>query len=175
MIIEAESGVLHGTVFAKTAAGHAALAGRTAQLSGMQRNLLIVINGKRDVAALCSIVPEQLLDQALLALRELGLIMVPAGLNAVQAAPSAGVSQTTGVAFDAVKRLMVDSAQHYLGPMAGALVQRIDGASDEKQVRSAMGHWHMAMRESKYGRAEINELHARVSTMLNGGAVAHAG
>lgn len=61
---------------------------------------------------------------------------------------------------------MIHSAERCLGPMAGSLVRSINAASDEKQIRAAMGHWHMAMRDSKFGKADIGRLHEEVTALL---------
>lgn len=154
-------------VFAKTAAGQSELARRTSQLSGQQRSLLIVIDGKRDYNALQRIIPEKLLEAGLYALRDLELIATPAVSDAGHGEPEKEAKKHGVDPFRQAKQLMMHSAEGYLGPMAGALVRQIAAANDEKQVRSAMGHWHMAMRESKYGRADVNELIVRVSALLH--------
>lgn len=153
-------------VFVKTAAGHAALTERTALLNGRQRSLLIVINGKRDYAALQGIVPELALAPALGALRELGLITLIAGEATPTEAPAIQAAAPDALRFEAVKHMMTESAERFLGPMAGALARRISAANDDKQLRAAMGHWHMALRESKYGREHVDELLLRVSALL---------
>jgi IMP cyclohydrolase len=48
--------------------------------------------------------------------------------------------------------LMTRSAETYLGPMATDLVRRVEQASDETQLLSVVGHWHMAMRDAKHGK-----------------------
>lgn len=157
-------------VFAKTAAGHAALTERTALLNGRQRSLLIVINGKRDYATLQGIVPELSLAPALGALHELGLITLIAGEARPIAAPAIQAAAPEAPRFEAVKQMMTESAERFLGPMAGALARRISAANDDKQLRAAMGHWHMALRESKYGREHVDELLLRVGALLESAA-----
>ena len=58
--------------------------------------------------------------------------------------------------------MMTESAEAYLGLMAADLVRRIQKAGDEAQLQSVLGHWHMAMRESKYGRAVAGERLAQI-------------
>lgn len=47
--------------------------------------------------------------------------------------------------------MLTHSAETYLGLMAVEVVRRVEQACDEAQL-SVLGHWHMAMRESKYGK-----------------------
>ena len=47
---------------------------------------------------------------------------------------------------------MTDSATTYLGVMAAELVARIARARTRAELLAVVGHWHMAMRDSKYGR-----------------------
>ena len=153
---------LRGVVFVKTPAGQAELACRTAQLSGRERSLLIVIDGKRDYHALQRIAPAETLDEALRVLGALGYI----ANRDLSGAPALDGADAAGDRLMQVKKLMIHSAEGYLGPMAGVLVRRIAAAKDEKQGSSVMGQWHMAMRESKYGRGDVSELIARVAASL---------
>lgn len=69
-----------------------------------------------------------------------------------------------------IKAMMTDSANTYLGLMASDLVRRVHKARDEFELMSVVGHWHMAMRESKYGR-DVAESHlARIKTRFGGDA-----
>jgi hypothetical protein len=83
-------------------------------------------------------------------------------LIAAQAETDAVVPHA-GVPVDAarlshIKSLMTRSAEACLGLMAADVVRRVDRAGDETQLMSVLGHWHMAMRESKYGK-DVAEIH----------------
>jgi hypothetical protein len=71
----------------------------------------------------------------------------PAGVSAApipQGAPSAKLIE--------IKQMMVQSAEAHIGLLAADVVRRIEHAGDEAQLMSVLGHWNMAMHESKHGR-----------------------
>jgi hypothetical protein len=61
---------------------------------------------------------------------------------------------------------MRQSAEKYLGLLASDLVRRIEQAADEAQVQAAIGLWHMAMRDSKYGREVAGPLLEQTRSLL---------
>jgi hypothetical protein len=128
--------------YAKTPAGRAEVAQRSNRLTARQRTLLIMLDGLKPLHALPALPPQAELDAMLDALLKLEMI-------ALVAAP-APVPDSPRVAL--IKSMMISSAEEFLGLMAADVVRRVRKASDEAQLQSVLGHWHMAMRESKYGR-----------------------
>jgi plasmid maintenance system antidote protein VapI len=63
--------------------------------------------------------------------------------------------------------LTQDQIAHYLarGP---DLVRRVQQACDETELLSVVGHWHMALRESKYGKDVAGPLLEQIRTGLRG-------
>ncbi|NRR31442.1 hypothetical protein HSX11_14790 [Oxalobacteraceae bacterium] len=61
-----------------------------------------------------------------------------------------------------IQAMMIESAEAFPGLMAADLVRRIQRTDDEAQLLSVLGHWHMAMCQSKYGRAVAGELLAEI-------------
>lgn len=50
-----------------------------------------------------------------------------------------------------VKDFMTTTAQTYLGLLGSDVIQRIERAKDAAQLMSVVGHWHMALHDSKQG------------------------
>jgi hypothetical protein len=50
-----------------------------------------------------------------------------------------------------VKDFMTTTTQTYLGLLGANVIQRIERAKDATQLMSVLGHWHMALRDSKQG------------------------
>ena len=142
-------------VFAKTPKGREEVALRAAGLNARQRSTLIMLDGQKRLDAVPALPPQPELGLIIDTLLALGLIVpqtaaAPAPAAEVQAAPA--VDPVEAARLARIKAMMTESAEACLGLMAADLVRRIDRAADEAQLQSVLGHWHMAMRESKYGR-----------------------
>ena len=127
-------------VYAKTDAGRAEVAQRGAGLSARQRTALIMLDGARDATALATVMPADQVAASLAALIALGLIAPPA--VAVFASPS----------LDAIKAELIAAAETYLGVMASDVTLRVRKAEDASQLLRILGHWHMAMQDSRHGK-----------------------
>jgi hypothetical protein len=147
---------LRDLVFAKTPMGRSEVAQRGAGLNGRQRSILIVLDGQKPLGAIGTLLPQQELARILTVLLELGLIAPVAdeapSLPAGRTAAAASAPSVDSARLVRIKAMMTRSAETYLGVMASEVVRRVEQASDETQLLSVLGHWHMAMRESKYGR-----------------------
>lgn len=156
------SATIHDTVFAKTARGRAEVAARSAGLKSRQRTLLIMLDGQKRLRDIAGPAAGEL-GETVRQLLALGLI-APAG-GAAPAPPSKPDPQAALAAsakLAEIKALMTDSAQTCLGLMAADVVRRVQGARDEAELLSVVGHWHMAMRDSKHGRDAVQICLARI-------------
>jgi hypothetical protein len=84
----------------------------------------------------------------------LGLIARCDGTASAQTTAATIVSDA---GLDAVRRYMVGAARTHLGLLAEEVVARIERAADVGQLRGVVGHWHMALRDSKHGRAAAGD------------------
>lgn len=130
-------------VYAKTDKGRAEVAQRSAGLTARQRQILIMADGHKPAAALNALMPSAQVDAILVELAGLALIApvveyVAAPVDATRLAPA--------------KAMMIATATDYLGPLATELMRQIEAATDEAQLLRALGHWHMAMQASKFGK-----------------------
>ncbi|MET0858695.1 MAG: hypothetical protein ABWY27_18265 [Telluria sp.] len=153
---------INDIVFVKTTKGRAEVAQRSAGLTGKHRSILIILDGQKSLRAIGTLLPDDemagivavLLELALIAPRTEAVVFQPAPrIGAVgRIATSDGAGQVDAEKLSRTKAMMTDTAETYLGMMASEVVRRIQQAGDETQLLSVVGHWHMAMRESKYGR-----------------------
>lgn len=141
-------------VYAKTARGREEVAQRSAGLGARQRSVLIMLDGHKTAAALSALMPAAQLAGILDELLDRGLIA-----PAVEA-------PDIGARLAPVKAMLVSTAQTYLGLIAADLVRQIGAARDEHQLQRAIGQWHMAMQDSKYGREVVEAQLARVKAAL---------
>jgi hypothetical protein len=149
-------------VYVKTAKGRGEMASRGTGLTARQRTVLIMLDGRKSCAALAPLMPAGQVTDIVAQLLALDLIApcgaaVASDAGAVPAAAHAGVASATQQVrddgLDRVKRYMVSTAQAHLGLLASEVVERIERAADADQLRAVVGHWHMALQESKHGRA----------------------
>jgi len=139
-------------VYAKTAAGRAEVAQRGAGLSARQRTALIMLDGARDATALATVMPADQVAASLAALIALGLIAAPAvAVPAMPPAPAAPAAPASP-SLDAIKAELIAAAETYLGVMASDVILRVQKAGDASQLLRMLGHWHMAMQDSKHGK-----------------------
>lgn len=171
-------------VYAKTDAGRAELAQRSAKLGARQRSVLIMIDGQKSCAALAALAPQQQLGLILAELEALGFI-APARpappARGAQPAPIAAAAPPTPAAsaIDPVllanaKRMLTATAETYLGLLSAEVVRKVQAAADEEQLLRALGHWHMAMQASKHGRDAAATCLAQIKASLRGAGAAQA-
>jgi hypothetical protein len=67
-----------------------------------------------------------------------------------------------------VKAEMVETAETCLGLLAAEVVRRIDSATDEAALLAVVGHWHMALQDSKRGREAALAHVERIKQSLSG-------
>lgn len=144
-------------VYAKTAAGRAEVAQRSAALTARQRAALIMLNGQRDASALHTVMPADQVAPILAALIALGLIAPPA-----LAVPVASASPS----LDSIKAELVAAAETYLGIMASDVILRVQQAADASALLRMLGHWHMAMQDSKHGKVAAAALLEKTRSAL---------
>jgi hypothetical protein len=135
-------------VYTKTAAGRHEVGHRGAGLNARQRTALIMLDGQRDARVLETLMPADQVAPILAALIALGLIAAEGA--AAAPAPSARAAEAPSLA--AIKAELIHSAELYLGVMAGEVVARVRQAADATQLLRVLGHWHMAMQDSKHGK-----------------------
>ncbi len=133
------------TLFRKTAKGQAEIETRAHRLSPRLRALLIMVDGKRDLAALSALVPQQA-DVAVAELLAQGFIEAtgdntaatptPAAAPAA-AAPAAASASAPGPApdFDKLRREAVRALTDIAGPAAETVALRMEKARNADELR----------------------------------------
>ncbi|MEO6919674.1 MAG: hypothetical protein ABI171_11795 [Collimonas sp.] len=69
-----------------------------------------------------------------------------------------------------VKDFMTTTAQTYLGLLAADLIQRIERTKNQEGLKSIVGQWHMALRDSKHGARFASSYLDQVTATLSGNA-----
>jgi hypothetical protein len=134
------------TVYGKTVKGRDEVTRRALKLNGRQRSVLIMLDGRKSCAALAPLMPAGQVAAIIEELLALDLI-----------APCGGTAMASDAGLERVRRYMVGAARAHLGLLAEEVVARIERAGDAGQLRGVVGHWHMALRDSKHGRAAAGD------------------
>lgn len=136
------------TVLAKSEKGRMEIAQRSQRLSARQRHVLILVDGKRDAAALRAALPGQDVDAILDELLCDGYVQAAA---AAEDAPVHSGQSGDEHGMDQAREYMIATAQSCLGLLAADLVARIRRSSGQAQLSAAASYWITAVRDSKYG------------------------
>lgn len=154
------------TVYSKTGKALEELTERRYGLKAKARQLLVLLDGNRPLGELSGMMSSQELRGLLHDLREGGFIErqiaggPPKAIQPIQVFP-AGHSNLIAeqapeppldpVRLTRTKAYLIETSQQHLGLMAAKLQQEIAQADDATQLRSALAHWNMAIRESLAG------------------------
>lgn len=167
------------SVYRKTAAGRAELDRRSAGLSPRQRQLLVLVDGRRSEEELAALIGgSDVVAELLAVLRAKGLVAdaVQAeeafGHTTVQPAPAAPPAPHPVLPDErlaAIHRLMKDSARQHLGLLARELDAVIEHARCARTLQAAVARWHLALRDSRTGHAEADALLGAVRALIDGG------
>ena len=144
---------LHSAIFFKTAKALEELSDRRHGLRAKARQLLVLLDGKRTVSDLASLIAQQDLLILIEELQREGFISqtqaaTPAPTQTEPISPEATIDP---VSLARAKAYLIEISQQHLGLMAAKLQQEIATASDHASVRAALAHWNMALRESRSG------------------------
>lgn len=129
------------TRFRKTAKGQTEIETRAHRLSPRLRALLIMVDGKRDLAALEALMPQQA-EAALAELMSQGFIettgdapAAPATAPAASAAPPAASPPSSAVDFEKLRREAVRALTDIAGPAAETVAMRMEKARNAEELR----------------------------------------
>lgn len=144
---------LHSAIFFKTAKALEELSDRRHGLRAKARQLLVLLDGKRTVSDLASLIAQQDLPVLIDELQQTGFISQTQAAAAAptQTEPISPEATIDPVSLARAKAYLIEISQQHLGLMAAKLQQEIATASDHASVRAALAHWNMALRESRSG------------------------
>lgn len=167
------------TIFSKTGKGQEEIKARSGGLTQRVRQVLILVDGKRDFDALCKISPaDDLADtlQALLAqgyIEAIEMTAVPAGEPALMdsTVPAETMPDPGGTVFrelppspatknlELARNFMMNTLKDFNGPYATlSLVEKIHASQSHAEMRAQFEHWIAAITKTQYGKRRADEL-----------------
>ena len=148
-------------VYEKTAAGIDEITGGQRRLTPKQRQVLILIDGKRSLAEIGQSLPRLAVVEIVEELVAHGLIQDP------QRPLSLAHAHEAATEVAEPKNILISSTTEYLGLMGRGMTEQISTASSYAQLKACISRWHMAIRESKGGRMIADELMTKVQMTLS--------
>ncbi|PKO93050.1 MAG: hypothetical protein CVU15_04225 [Betaproteobacteria bacterium HGW-Betaproteobacteria-1] len=156
-------------VYEKTASGIDEIAGAQRRLKLRQRQVLILIDGKRTLNEITQSLPRLTVAEIIEELAAQGFIQDPnrpkTSPHVIEPAPNA--PEVSAEQLAETKNILISSTTEHLGLMGRTMVEQISTASSYEQLKACISRWHMAIRESKGGRMIADELMSKVQMTLS--------
>jgi hypothetical protein len=188
-------------VYEKSARGYTEFTNNKRTLNVRERQVLLLVNGIRDLDDLEKFFKKEHLMEMLGKLEAGGFIQrtdqaltAPESSDAKTATFSSSndfsVASLTTMSFfqtdnvsatinaatlEAVKTILIEATDDYLGLMGRAIRTRISACDNETELRNCISSWHMAMRESKLGRESTSFLMQQIHHALENNALKDSG
>lgn len=166
-------------IYGKTPLGTQAVETRTPPLPPRNRQILIMLDGRRDSAEFEKAFGAEAVAGILQSLVDAGLIesMAAPVQSASQASASASASATAATAappaatdprLEEIRALLVDSTRGYTGPSGKALVQRLREAPDLPALLALRGEWTRTLAQNPLALEALAVLEQRLDSLLRG-------
>ena len=158
-------------VFAKTPKGQEEIATKSGGLSPRVRRVLIMIDGKRTVDELRSMLQSDDLQHTLGMLEEDGYIAV-ASSNKSEPLPSITAFTELPTTPDPVRlqqarNFMTNTLNVFVGALGtSALLDRIEAAQSHEALRAQYDEWYHAIVMSREGRREAEALRSKLLAVI---------
>lgn len=161
-------------VFTKTRKGQEEIEHRSAGLGPRARRLLILLDGKRPLDEVRTLMPDPKLDETLLVLQDGAFIEEHGGLSEVSATVSADVARTVTddgpidpVRLEKARNFMLNSMRTFNGPYGNVdLMTRINECRSGGALHGLVGDWLDAIKLTKMGRLRAEELKIKLLEVL---------
>lgn len=173
-------------VYEKSTRGFNEFSSNQRTLSVRERQVLLLVNGVRNLDDLNKFFKQEQLLDTIKKLESEGYIQRPLDQHAQQAMPVAPYTSTIAlslleatdqaepicpVKLTAVKSILIEATDDYLGMMGRAIKTKIESCENEASLRQCISSWHMAMRESKLGRESASFLMEQIHQTLEGNII----
>jgi hypothetical protein len=157
-------------IYVKTPKGIEEINSRSYGLPQRVRQMLIMMDGKRSLSDLATMVPDGD-GEALLASLITGGFVVP--LQSVEAAPQGKPvdkfvpPQDVAQRFEMAKNLMRNTINAFLGGMGSSLLNQLDKCNNLDELRAHYKAWQEAILLSSDGRKQAKDLENRLAALLS--------
>lgn len=164
--------------YAKTAKGVTEVETRADRLKPMLRRLLILVDGKKPLDSLKSLVGIETIDEPLTQLLEGGYIEPVAPVAAAEAAPATAPTakifdlaslpaERDAKALDKARNFMINTLKHFHGPYVKLdLMRQVQACETHVALRALYADWLRSMHESIMAERRLDELNQQLFDVL---------
>ncbi len=154
-----------GTIWVKTAKGREEVESKVHGLAFKSRHVLIMIDGKRDLGALQSILPpatipgivDELLSNGFIEVSEVAPVVAEAGAAAVNPEEDPFLLGQT---------FMINMAGRILGIAGDAISAKVRAAGDVATLKALYPEWRSAIRQAPDGLQRLKELEKKLAKVI---------
>lgn len=162
--------------FAKTPKGHDEISTKAGGLTPRQRRVLIMIDGKRTIDELRSMLQADDLQHTLGMLEEDGYIEI-GGVTGKAGVPPAPLPSITAfgelpatpdpVRMQQARNFMMNTLNAFVGALGtSSLLDRIENAQDHGALRQLYDEWYHAIVMSREGKREAESLRSKLLAVI---------
>lgn len=150
--------------FVKTPKGIEEINQRGHGLAQRGRRVLIMLDGKRDLASLAATFPTEDVAAILDSLLADGFIVPLA-----EAAPASNTPPPPDDAkrFEMAHNFMINTVGEFLGVMGSGLIEKLERCGTLEELRGHYAAWREAIQLSRDGRKQAAELESRLAALLS--------
>ena len=156
-------------IYQKSTLGIQEIASSQRTLSVRQRQVLVLINGKRSIIDLEGFFEKQQLSDILTTLAQGGFVQTlssPLVTTNTSHTLTDSVSVLSREQINNIQQILLNGADDYLGIMGRNIKGRIQKTENFEQLKSCIAMWHMALRESKLGRESAGFLMEQINQTI---------
>lgn len=159
-------------IYQKSTLGIQEIASSQRSLSVRQRQVLVLINGKRSIEELEGFFEKQQLSDILASLTEGGFLLTlnaPLVASITQQTPHALLDISVVLSHEqinTIQQILLNGAEDYLGIMGRSIKEKILKIENSDHIKSCISIWHMALRESKLGRESAGFLMEQINQTI---------
>ena len=151
-------------LYAKTPKGVEEMTSRAHGLGQRARRLLIMVDGKRDLAGFVAALPGEDVHALFDQLTAEGFIRA---LEPPPKAAPATAPANEGERFAMARNFMVNTVSAFLGIMGSSLIDKLEGCDSLEELRAHYAAWREAIQMSREGKHEIADLDSRLAALLS--------
>ncbi|WP_426415309.1 hypothetical protein [Aestuariirhabdus sp. LZHN29] len=163
-------------LYVKTPKGIEAVAQRSHEVSARARQLLILIDGKRDLEALTAQVPGDRMKEAFEQLLAGGFITPlnqeeqPSGIGSAlkRSAPSdAPKPKDDNERIEMARNFMVNTTRTFIGYTGEPLIEEIEACRSIAELQALFDKWREAIKVNPEGSQRMSELEPRLAALIS--------
>ncbi|RRJ82838.1 hypothetical protein [Aestuariirhabdus litorea] len=165
-----------GTLYVKTPKGIEAVGQRNQGLPARARQMLLLVDGKRDLEALTAMLPGDRMKEALDQLLADGYITplksdppkAGLGFSLRRAVPDEGPKpKDDNERIELARNFMVNTTRTFIGYTGEPLIQKVEACQTISELQSLFDDWRETVKANPEGSQRMSELEPRLAALIS--------